>query len=201
VRPGTRAASPVTGPYARAVTQAPSRPAPPSGRRLLNARAGGSTVLVSHDRRAARAAFGSRRPWVIALVLYSALVAVVVGWPTPVDAGVHEMLTGALDRLHAAGVPSWVDYDVVERAANVAMFVPLGLLVTRVSRRWWWGLLVPAALSGAAELTQDLVRPERFATWTDVATNTSGAALGVVVGVVLMRRRARARGHGRPGGA
>jgi glycopeptide antibiotics resistance protein len=74
------------------------------------------------------------------------------------------------------------------------MFVPLGLLVTRVTRRWWWGLAIPAALSGAAELAQLLLRPERFPTWTDVATNTSGAALGVVVAVVLMRHRARSRG-------
>ncbi len=73
------------------------------------------------------------------------------------------------------------------------MFVPLGLLVTRVTRRWWWGLTVPAALSGAAELAQHLLRPERFATWTDVATNTTGAALGVLLAVVLMRHRARSR--------
>lgn len=123
--------------------------------------------------------------------MYSALVAVVVGWPTPVDAGAQGTLTTVLAALHDAGVPGFVDYALVERAANVLMFVPLGLLVTRVTRRWWWGLLVPAALSGTAELSQYLLRPERFATWTDVATNTAGAAVGVVVAVVLMRRRAR----------
>jgi VanZ family protein len=192
------------------VTQAPLRPASAD----LARRSGGATALgprdlgpqdgraARRDLRAARradlradrrAATGSRRPWVVALVVYAAVVAVVVAWPTPVDAAAHGTLTDVLDRLHDVGVPRWVDYDLVERAANVAMFVPLGLLVTRVTRHWWWGLAVPAALSGAAELTQHLLRPERFATWTDVATNTSGAALGVVVAVVLMRRRARAR--------
>lgn len=182
------------------MTQAPPSPVRADGSAGGRVAAQGATVLVPEDRRAARrAATGSRRPWVVALVLYSALVAVVVGWPTPVDAGARDGLWLVLDRLHHAGLPWWVDYDLVERAANVAMFAPLGLLVTRVTRRWWWGLAVPAALSGAAELSQHLFRPERFATWTDVATNTAGAGLGVVVAVVLMRRRARRRtGQGRP---
>ena len=183
------------------MTQAPTRPARPDAAQASArvpaagpVRPGGSTVLVPDDRRAARrAAVGSRRPWALALVLYTVVVAVVVGWPTPVDAGAHGALDTVLDRLHAAGVPRWLDYDMVERTANVLMFVPLGLLLTRVTHRWWWGLLVPAALSGTAELTQHLLRPERFATWTDVVTNTSGAGVGVVVAVVLMRRRARGR--------
>jgi len=85
-------------------------------------------------------------------------------------------------------VPRWVDYGVVESAANVAMFVPLGFMVTRVSRRWWWGLVVPGVLSGAAELGQHALRPERYATWADVAANTSGAALGVLAAVLLTGR-------------
>ncbi|WNB85177.1 hypothetical protein [Cellulomonas sp. ATA003] len=73
------------------------------------------------------------------------------------------------------------------------------------------GVLIPAALSGTAELSQLVLRPERFATWVDVATNTSGAAFGAALAVVVMaitgrggprsrawrRRRARNRGRGR----
>lgn len=186
------------------MTQTPLRPAPAVGARasasvsedVPAAPSAGPSAGPSAHRSAGApaqppAGTGSRRPWALALVVYSALVAVVVGWPTPVDAGAHGALTTVLAALHDAGVPRFVDYDLVERTANVLMFVPLGLLVTRVTRRWWWGVVVPAALSGAAELTQHLLRPERFATWTNVATNTAGAAVGVVVAVVLMRRRAR----------
>lgn len=165
---------------------------PASAWRADGVAAGGATVLAFDGDAAHRAgpgSPGSRRPWALALGAYSAVVAVVVGWPTPVDAGAHGSLTTLLAALHGAGVPGWIDYDLVERAANVLMFVPLGLLVTRVTGRWWAGVLVPAALSGAAELTQHLVRPERVATWTDLATNTSGAVLGAVVAVALMARR------------
>jgi hypothetical protein len=132
---------------------------------------------------------GSRLPWALALGGYTLVVALVVGWPTPVDAVAHDDLASTFARLHAAGVPAWFDYGFLEKAANVAMFVPFGLLITGLDRRrWWWGLLVPAALSAAAELTQLTLRPERFATWSDVAANTAGAALGVVVALVLTAR-------------
>ena len=128
------------------------------------------------------------RPWVVALAVYAVLVVLVVAWPSPVDAGAHGTLDAMFATLHAAGVPGWVDYALLERTANVVMFVPLGLLVTRLHRTWWSGLLVPAALSGAAELTQHLLRPERVATWTDVAANSTGAAIGMVAAVALMGR-------------
>lgn len=130
-----------------------------------------------------------RLPWVVALVVYSAAVALVVGWPSPVDAGARDSLGSTLAALHARGVPLWVDYAFVERAANVVMFVPLGYLVTRLHCRWWFGLLVPAALSCAAELGQHLLRPDRYATWTDVAANTAGAALGMLAAMALRGRR------------
>jgi glycopeptide antibiotics resistance protein len=182
------------------VSQAPSTRAPGeatgaagAGPRSAGGVAGapgptGTVALAALGRR------GSRVPWAVALGAYTVVVALVVGWPTPVDAGAHDQLTSIFARLHAAGVPGWFDYAFLEKAANVAMFVPFGLLITGLDRRrWWWGLLVPAALSAAAEVSQLVLRPERFATWTDVAANTAGAALGVVVALVLTARGRSAR--------
>ena len=89
------------------------------------------------------------------------------------------------------GWPAWVDYGFVETTANVVMFVPLGFMVARLLRRWWWGLLVPAALSGAAELGQHLLRPERVATTQDFFANTVGAAIGVAVAALVLPRWTR----------
>jgi VanZ family protein len=181
------------------VSQAPSTRASSEPTRAGDASraSAGGTGPTGPDALTALAALGrrgSRLPWAVALGAYTVVVALVVGWPTPVDAGAHDTLTSLFARLHAAGVPAWVDYAFLEKAANVAMFVPFGLLITGLDRRrWWWGLLVPAALSAAAEVSQLVLRPERFATWTDVAANTAGAALGVVVALVLTARGRSAR--------
>jgi hypothetical protein len=135
-----------------------------------------------------------RLPWLVALGCYTVLVAVVVTWPTPVDSGARAPLGDLFATLHGLGVPAWVDYALLERSANVVMFVPFGVLLTAMDRRrWWWGVLLPAAVSGAAELAQHLLLPDRFATWGDVASNSAGAALGVAVTLAVMAAR-------RPGG-
>jgi hypothetical protein len=185
VRAGVPVAGPVTGAAADADAD--------------GANAGAGSSPAAQAPRAPRRR--SRTPWVVALVLYTALVAVVVGWPDPVDAGVRDDLYATIHRLRAEGWPAWITYDNIERGANMAMFVPLGVLLTVVTRRWWWGLLVPAALSAAAELGQLVLRPDRFATWTDLATNTAGAAIGVALVLVVraLARASRVRGRGTPG--
>jgi len=144
-----------------------------------------------------------RLAWGLALAFYTLLVATVVGWPTPVDANARAPLSLLFAFLYGLGVPDWFDYGFLEKTANVAMFVPFGVLITGLDRRrWWWGLLGPAAASAAAELGQHVLLPHRFATWTDVAANTAGAALGVAVTLAVMARgrpasRASRRRHAR----
>ncbi|WP_298461458.1 VanZ family protein [uncultured Cellulomonas sp.] len=137
-----------------------------------------------------------RLPWVLALAVYTVLVALVVGWPTPVDANARAPLSELFAYLYGLGVPDWFDYNVLEKSANVAMFVPFGVLMVGLDpRRWWWGILGPAAASGAAELAQHVLLPDRTATWTDVAANTGGAVLGVGVALLVARRAGRTEGR------
>ncbi len=169
------------------MTQAPSTSAPggPAG----SGRDAADTP--GPDPTATSVALGgrSRLPWVLALGGYTLLVVAVVGWPTPVDANARAPLTSLFALLYGYGVPDWFDYAFLEKSANVAMFVPFGLLFTGLNRRrWWWGVLVPGAVSGLAELAQHVLLPERTATWTDVAANTGGAALGVAVALALTAR-------------
>lgn len=97
--------------------------------------------------------------------------------------------------LHSHGLPQWfVGYRKVEFAANIAMFIPFGIILglRLPRRRWWLAVVLAAALSGAVELAQALFLPDRVPAWSDIVANTSGALIGALLVVVFrsMRRRA-----------
>lgn len=81
----------------------------------------------------------------------------------------------------------------VEMAANVALFVPLGLYLGLLVPRWSWRRIVCAAAvaSVALEVAQ-YVLAVGSSDITDVILNTAGAALGVV-GLAVARRHLRGR--------
>ena len=88
----------------------------------------------------------------------------------------------------------WVTTGDVERAANVLLFVPLGLLLCftlpGAPRLLVWLLCV--AVSASVEVAQVFL-PGRLSTPVDVVTNSTGAALGVLAHAVRTgwsRRRA-----------
>ncbi|HWK21384.1 MAG TPA: VanZ family protein [Microbacteriaceae bacterium] len=119
------------------------------------------------------------------------------------------------------GLPAWVTYDVVEFTANVALFLPFGLLLSLVlrgplserseskgargssSREAAYRdlpalpLLTPTvlslALSLSIEFTQSAFLPARFATGSDLLANTVGGFLGAALVVIWPRRRALPR--------
>ena len=74
---------------------------------------------------------------------------------------------------------------MVDLAGNVAVFVPLGLLVAAAWRSPAVGLLAGLGVSATCELVQ-LFEPGRVASLVDVLTNATGAALGAA----LLARRA-----------
>lgn len=130
----------------------------------------------------ARGRVHRRRPALLAAsVLYFGALCAVVLTPAPVDRGTAgAVLRRFLELLHNTGIPAWVDYGLVETAANVLLFVPFGLLVgTWLGSRWTWLAAVAGfCLSAAVETCQALLLPERVPTLQDVLANTLGAALG-----------------------
>ncbi|MGW9402458.1 VanZ family protein [Arthrobacter sp. NPDC055585] len=115
---------------------------------------------------------------------YLAALAVIALWPSPIDSGAAgSSLRTVLDWLRDHGAPGWFNYGFVEFSANVVLFVPFGLMASAsLNRRWVW--TVPVAgfcISGAIELGQFLLRPERFATLSDLVANTLGAAAGAAL--------------------
>ncbi len=131
----------------------------------------------------------AHRILVVAWVAYLVAVAVLVFQP---DASAASDSVGLVDRVvRAAGAPSWLGPQVIEVVANVVLFVPLGLLGAGVVHRWsvlFWGLC-GLALSAVIELIQLLFLPGRSATWTDLAANTGGAVLGMLVLRLVLRYR------------
>nr|WP_252727946.1 VanZ family protein [Curtobacterium sp. WW7] len=84
---------------------------------------------------------------------------------------------------------------MIESLANVAFFVPLGLLVVLLAgARWWWaGAAAGLLVSSTIEIGQALFLPARYATIDDVVANTMGAVVGAVLGVLLLGVAARRR--------
>jgi glycopeptide antibiotics resistance protein len=116
------------------------------------------------------------------LPVYLILVALIVFSPAD-DSG-----TGFLDQLgELLGEPAYV---ALEFTANIAMFVPFGVLVriafTRVP--WWVVLLLGLATTVTIELVQTTL-PSRYSTVSDVVANTLGTAAGLLVVRAFSRRR------------
>ena len=125
-----------------------------------------------------------RRVGLRLLALYAAALALIAFWPTPVDRGA----TGLLREI--ARVVPLLSYDVVEFTANIALFVPLGVLLALPLPRLRV-LVLPIALvvTSAIEVGQAVFLAERTASVRDVVANTAGAALGLLIAVVAERRR------------
>ncbi|SJN40893.1 hypothetical protein FM104_11145 [Microbacterium esteraromaticum] len=80
-------------------------------------------------------------------------------------------------------------YTVFEFLANIALFVPLGLLLVAARPRANAGvvLLIGYSASATIELVQTLL-PSRFPTLSDVIANTIGTAIGCLTARMLVRR-------------
>lgn len=87
----------------------------------------------------------------------------------------------------------WI-FQSGQRALNTALFVPAGALLVLAVGRWRVGwLLAPlgvAALAGYSVLIEktqlELARIDRACDVTDIIDNSTGAALGALIGLVLL---------------
>ena len=150
---------------------------------------------------------GMRRRLIwIALVAYLVALALIAYWPTPVDRGIDAGLFAVIRRLREQGL-TVVTYGRIEFAANIALFVPFGLLLGALFRRGrrWIAFLLCVAGSAAIEAGQALFLPGRFASLADILANSIGGAIGVLAIAVVSRIRSarstdRADAHTSPVG-
>ncbi|WP_413355400.1 VanZ family protein [Microbacterium sp. 1P06AB] len=123
--------------------------------------------------------------------MLTALYAWTVGWMTLRAAPYGSDIGSALDRLLAwfAERPStaWITFDRVEFGANVAMFVPLGVIaVLWFGVRGWWAAPILGALGSAAiEVLQAIFIDTRVSDVRDVVANTLGSVIGMCLMLLL----------------
>lgn len=85
------------------------------------------------------------------------------------------------------------DYELADALTNVAVFVPLGVLLQLLLRRprWWKALLTSAAVSLTIELlqlaAQKLLSGGHVADVNDFIWNTLGGVIGYAIIVLLTR--------------
>lgn len=152
----------------------------------------------------------SRPRLVVLFVLYLGVVAASVLGPNPgrlVDQGVGkahrmEIVARAAVRGEPAAHGGSISREGLIRGltaddlGNVALFVPFGTLFSSAFPRWRRRTIaMGAGLSVAIELTQRAFLPWRVSTVRDVASNSLGVALGLLLllmtEAVLRRRRQR----------
>lgn len=106
-----------------------------------------------------------------------------IGWmtlgPQPLDSGTSGAIVNALDAAPAGGLAI---YDLIEFAANVAMFAPFGVLVAiRFPRAHILVQLASGALLSTAIETAQFFVPGRVSDVRDIVANAIGAAIGVLL--------------------
>ncbi|MGN6126305.1 MAG: VanZ family protein [Humibacter sp.] len=120
----------------------------------------------------------------------------VVGWvtlgPQPDFGGKNSVVMRVLDILWEHTATAWVTYDGVEFTANIMMFLPIGLffLLLFGRGRWWLAIGIPFLMTLGIETAQIWI-PGRVSDIRDVISNTTGAIIGVLIGLMITAPRAR----------
>lgn len=126
------------------------------------------------------------------LVGVLAAAAVLVLNPWQLHHALDAPIARGLGTLHDLGLPEKLNLHAAEFAANIALFVPLGLLGALLlpRRRWWVALVALVALSLGIEIVQAVGLSYREPSPRDVLGNSLGAAIGVGLSLALRRQPA-----------
>ena len=150
---------------------------------------------VQHARRSAPL----RRVGSVGLLLGVPIVLVITLWPSHLFMRAKPRVVQGIEWLHSQQLFEWLYWTRLEVLANVAMLVPVALLLTFAlgARRWWMAVAMCVAASVGVELVQSFM-PGRVSSNLDVIANGLGAVIGALLGVaieamVVRGRRASAR--------
>jgi hypothetical protein len=169
------------------------------GYMLLGAVVSGAVLALAAL--AATRRFGWRSAWAVAGLLWTlaviGLVTLIPAYGAPGIVPAEGRLSGCSWDLGGPAPEGFWIFSSGQRLLNTVLFVPSGLLLVLVATRWrfaWLtvplGLVALAAYSAAIEWTQLVVaRIDRACDVTDVVDNTTGAVIGVGLGLVLVAAR------------
>ena len=125
------------------------------------------------------------RPSIVATALAAWLVALLFMTLRP---------AGSTVRINLVPDLGGTDFSAFDTLANVAVFVPVGLILAAAGWTVLRAVALGAGVSLSIEIAQYLVDVGRAADVNDLITNTAGAALGWTIGWAIQAgRRERAR--------
>lgn len=130
------------------------------------------------------------RLWRLVLIGMLIALALIAFWPSPVDQPVQGQLAAILKFLHSHGLPRWINYKFIEASANVALFIPIGIVskLAFTKNPWWQVGLFGLLISCSMELGQLLFLHNRFASLVDLVTNLSGALIGALLAALALKK-------------
>jgi glycopeptide antibiotics resistance protein len=122
---------------------------------------------------------------------------------TPSDASVRtfSLLQRVVQAFQSNADTEFLTYPRVEFAANVALFVPMGVFVVLLlgRRLWWAGIFAGVLASCWIELAQGIWLSDRVSDPRDLLSNGLGTILGVLLALLItwpaadrLRRQSRA---------
>ena len=132
-----------------------------------------------------------RRIIAILTVAYLAVIAAMTLGPQPTNGATRHFIMGIVD-LVDLHIYSEFRYHDFEFLANIAMFVPLGLLlILLLGRRRWWVVVLLGVIATFSIETAQVFIPSRVPDTRDLVANSIGAIAGLVIGLPFAASRAR----------
>lgn len=91
--------------------------------------------------------------------------------------------------LHRHGLRDWIDYEFVEYALHVVLFIPLGILaVVAIGRRLaWLAVLLGLGVCAVTEVASATFSSDTSPSLADFILNAAGMLVGAVIGFVASR--------------
>ncbi|MFT4050820.1 MAG: VanZ family protein [Microbacterium sp.] len=115
---------------------------------------------------------------------YGVALALIALWPQPVDRGASRLLKAVTH------VIPLLTYARIEFIANIALFVPFGLLLALILSQRWLVLPIAFVTTVLIEGIQAVILDERTPSLYDIVANLAGACVGLLlVELVSWRRR------------
>lgn len=130
----------------------------------------------------------THRRAIACLATYVVLLGLVAFWPEHVDKGISPFLAEL-----TKAIPL-ITYRRLEFGANIALFVPFGvLLALLLARRRYLVLPIAFLASLLIESVQAVLLPGRTPSVLDIVANTAGVCVGLLAVELIQLRRRRSR--------
>lgn len=132
----------------------------------------------------------ARRWAALVFATYMALLVVAFAVvPRPIDEGLTPWVRWVFAEV-SRRLPGRIDYEFVELASHVALFVPLGsLAVIALGRRMvWLAVLVVLGVGVLVEFGPSMLGSDHSPASLDLVMNAVGGTVGAAIGYLVLRR-------------